>query len=209
MYSNWALRSGVPTPRASCGWPAGCSPPRAAARPRSRADTVALPRQFLGQPPRTLAGPPQRRLGIASRHGSTNASRAGGNPGSVRRHGCRPRPVGARVGICGALDRQIQFPHPARDRQPRQPAGASDQRHASPAQFPRFGCGPLPTPPLVHLGEPTYDTFGGSVRLSARPACRCHRRSREDIPRSILRLLFFRPLMLCFLWICHRWITAF
>ena len=69
MYSNWALRSGMcePLARLAVGLQAVAGLVQQQ-RHRPRPHAMILPRQFLGQPPRALAGPAQRRLGIAAGH---------------------------------------------------------------------------------------------------------------------------------------------
>ena len=117
---------------------------------------MALPRQFLRQASRALAGPTQRRLRIAARHRfDQRLQRRQQRRSRSATSGRRPPPGRrTRVGLCRALrDRLVQFPQPSRNRRARQSGSMGHQRHSTPAQVSRLGRRPLPPPPLVHLGE--------------------------------------------------------
>ncbi len=120
-----------------------------------RAHTFVLPRQFFSQTPRALAGPTERRLGVATRH---------------RLHQRLQRGEQARVGFChwsptsswlaysrclrrALCRRLLQFPQPDSNRRARQPGRAGYERYSTPPQFSRFGRGPLSAPPLVQFRE--------------------------------------------------------
>jgi len=97
------------------------------------ADPMMLPAQHVGERPRTLADPSQRRLGIAARVGIDQSvqrqEQAGVRDGDPLATGTGPPHPARRE-----LDPLFDLSNPARDRGSRQPTRSMDTGHSAIAQ---------------------------------------------------------------------------
>ena len=156
--------------RASCDWPAGCSPRPGAGRPRSADSRDGLARVSSSANcacscRSSATATPGRRASSARSAPPARASSAG----SVVVSGRRPPPA----------RRPARGPHPlprgrahvaqaGMNRRPRQPGRSGHHAHAAIPDLARLGRRPLPPPPLVQFRRQTRYfrrirvTIGGS-----------------------------------------------
>ena len=134
------------------------------------ADGMAVRGELGRQCPRTLAGPAQRRLGIAPGQRIDQRLEATRQVGIARD---QRRPPAARAthppGGSGGL---IKFRQPFRDRDPRQPAGAAHERDAAMSELSGFIRRQQPPRTFVQMRpEPRHSVLQGAGTVTGRSVC--------------------------------------